>query len=59
MVFVIFRNKLKRSLEEFKAAAMARPGTKTDILGTMLKEKSIQTGPVSGEQITSSLRSVS
>lgn len=30
-----FRNKLKRSLEEFKAAAMANPGAKTDILGAV------------------------
>jgi hypothetical protein len=30
-----FRNKLKRSLEEFKAAAIARPGAKTDILGAV------------------------
>jgi hypothetical protein len=30
-----FRNKLKRSLEEFKAAAMAKPGSKTDILGAV------------------------
>jgi von Willebrand factor type A domain len=30
-----FRNKLKRSLEEFKAAAMASPGSRTDILGAV------------------------
>jgi hypothetical protein len=30
-----FRNKLKRSLEEFKASAMARPGAQTDILGAV------------------------
>jgi hypothetical protein len=30
-----FRNNLKRSLEEFKAAALASPGAKTDILGAV------------------------
>src|SRR5882757_9481040 len=30
-----FRNNLKRSLEEFKAAAMASPGSRTDILGAV------------------------
>jgi hypothetical protein len=30
-----FRNKLKRSLEEFKAAALASPGSRTDILGAV------------------------
>jgi hypothetical protein len=30
-----FRSKLKRALEEFKAAAMASPGSRTDILGAV------------------------